>query len=370
LNRQLLVGGKEAFSAIINRIKDAKEEIIISMFIWRDDNIGNKIFEELVFAAERGVNVRIIKDKVGSIFEKEEENRKSFFHKNFSISTYVSQKIISFLYFRYLDKCIDKNENHILSKISDNLKILLDIDNFRYDHSKYYLIDNKYLILGGMNIEDKEIILDKKNRLYSDYMVEIGNIEEIKQFKNIIVNNNFRSDLPFRIFFINNREAKVFSIKKKILELFDKAKISIDIEMAYWGDKEITAKIIEVARKGIPISIITSKDANLQDDYNKQVMSYILNMTNNEVKVYLSERMVHSKLLCIDKNAIFFGSANFNDQSLTKLSELNVLIENDMKIIKKWLFARTEHLKECHLIEDYKQLKYNKILSFFESIFC
>jgi len=370
LNKQLLVNGKEAFSVIINRIKDAKEEIIISMFIWRDDNIGNKIFEELVFAAERGVNIRIIKDKVGSIFEKEEENRRSFFHKNFSISTYISQKIISFIYFGYLDKCIYKNENNLLSKILDNSKIVLDIDKFRYDHSKYYLIDNKYLILGGMNIEDKEIVLDKKNRLYSDYMVEIRNIDEIKQFKNIIINKDFSDSPPLSIFFFNNRESKKFLIKNKILELFDNAKISIDIEMAYWGDKEIIAKIIEVVRKGIPISIIISKNANLQNDYNKQVMSYILSMTNNGVKVYLSERMVHSKLLCIDKSSIFFGSANFNTQSLTKLSELNVLIENDMEIIKKWLHARTEHLKECHLIKDYKQLKYNRILSFFESIFC
>jgi cardiolipin synthase len=86
LESDLLVNSREAFSLIINRIQNAKEEIIISMFIWRDDLIGNKIAEELINAAERGVRVSITKDKVGSIFEKEEENKKSFFHKHFDIN--------------------------------------------------------------------------------------------------------------------------------------------------------------------------------------------------------------------------------------------------------------------------------------------
>jgi cardiolipin synthase len=101
-----------------------------------------------------------------------------------------------------------------------------------------------------------------------------------------------------------------------------------------------------------------------------KVMSSILRKTNNDVKVYLSKRMVHSKLLCIDRSSLFFGSANFNSQGMKKVSELNVLIENDKEIIKKWLDARIEHLKECSLIMDYRELSYNKVFSFLESIYC
>ena len=368
MSTQLLVNGKEAFPLIINRIQNAKKEIIISMFIWRDDDIGNRIIEELIHAADKGVNVRIIKDKVGSIFEKEEENKRSFFHKDFNLKTYISQKVLSFLYFDYLDTCTNKIQNPRLLKMLNNPKISLDISKLKHDHSKYYLIDNRYLVLGGINIEDKELLFDKKNRKYSDYMVEIQGASEIEQFKAALVNSNLNNYSNSGAFYVNNRQLKIFEIKKKILELFDRANISIDIEMAYWGDKDISEKIIEVANKGISISIITSKDANLQNDYNMKVIENILKRTNHAVKVYLSDRMVHSKLLCIDKKSIFLGSANFNVQCLTKLSELNVLVENDMGVIKKWLDSRTKHLKECRLIKDYQELKYNKVLALVEGI--
>jgi len=362
----LLINGREAFPLIINRIQNAKEEIIISMFIWRDDSIGNKIAEEVINAAERGVRVSITKDKVGSIFEKEEENKESFFHKHFDIKTYLNQKVLSILYFGYLDERTNRLENPKLLQMLTHPRISLNIDKLRYDHSKYYLIDGKYLILGGINIEDKEIFYDKKNRKYSDYMVEITSKDDIVQFQDTVVNRKHGNYSSLKTFWINNRDFKVFEIKENLFELFDRAETSIDIEMAYWGDNDVTNKVIEVANKGIDISIITSRDANLQNDYNMKVMSSILERTNNDVKVYLSKRMVHSKLLCIDKSILFFGSANFNSQGMEKVSELNVLIENDMKVIKKWLAARTEHLQECSSIMDYRELKYNKVFSFLE----
>ena len=370
MNNKLLVNGEEAFPLIIDRIQKAEEEIIISMFIWRDDSIGNQMAEAVINAAERDVRVSIIKDKIGSIFEKEEENKKSFFHWKPEIRTYLSQKILSFLYFRYLDENHKGPENPKLGQMQNIPKISLDIDKLRYDHSKYYLIDNKYLILGGMNIEDKELYDDKKNRKYFDYMVEIQNENDIEQFREIVVNDKQPNYSSPKIFYINNRDANVFEIKREILELLDRAERSIDIEMAYWGDKDVTNKIVEAADKGLDISIMVSKESNLQNDFNMKTMSSILRRTDNAVKVYLSPRMVHSKFLCIDKSILFFGSANFNRQGLENLSELNILIENNKEAINTWLAAREKHLKECNLILDYRELRYNKILSFIERMYC
>lgn len=298
MDSKLLVNGREAFSLIVKRIQDAKEEILISMFIWRDD------------------------------------------------------------------------ENPAFLQMLTHPKISLNIDTLRNDHSKYYLIDGRYLILGGMNIEDKEMFYDIKNRKYSDYMIEITSKNEIAQFKDIVINGKRLDYSSSKIFYINNRDLKFFEIKEKLFELFDRAKKSIDIEMAYWGDKDVTNRVIEAAAKGLAVSVLTSRDANLQNDYNMKVMSSILRRTNNNVKVYLSKRMVHSKLLCIDRGILFLGSANFNSRGMKKVSELNALIKNDKEMINKWLDARTEHLKECHSIMEYRELQYNKVFSFLESIYC
>ena len=326
--------------------------------------------EAVINAAERGVRVNIIKDKVGSIFEMEEENKKSFFHRKTDRRTYLSQKIMSFMYFRYLDQAHEGSENPKLRQMQNNPRILLDIDKLRYDHSKYYLIDNRYLILGGMNIEDKELYYDKKNRKYSDYMVEIQNENDIEQFREIVVKEKQSGYSSQKIFYINNRDANIFEIKRKVLELMDRAESSIDIEMAYWGHNDITNKIVEASGKGLDISIIMSKESNLQNDFNMKTMSSILRRTNNAVKVYLSPGMVHSKLLCLDKSILFFGSANFNRQGLENLSELNILIENNKEAINTWSAAREKHLQECDRIPDFRELKYNKLFSFIERIYC
>ena len=75
-NFTLLIDGKNAFNEIINSINNAKKSVKINMFIWRDDNIGNKIALALLNSANRGVNVEISVDRYGIICEKTEECRK------------------------------------------------------------------------------------------------------------------------------------------------------------------------------------------------------------------------------------------------------------------------------------------------------
>jgi cardiolipin synthase len=341
------------------------------MFIWRDDVIGNEIASELIHAANREVKIHIIKDKVGSIFEKEEEHKTSFFHREFNFKTFFEQKILAFLYFRYLKERPRLQANQKLAEMLNHPNITVDRDQLRYDHSKYYLIDSKYLITGGINIEDKELFHDLKQRSYADYMIEIASAADILRFKEIVLNKQHGNDAAPKNFYVNDNALRVFEIKPKIIELFDHAQQSIDIEMAYWGDKDITNKIIERANNGIAVSIITSREANILNNYNMKVMRQILKKTDNKVKVYLSEKMVHSKFLCIDQKLLFVGSANFNQPGMTKVAELNVLIENDNHAIAKWLAARAEHLKVCQLILDYRESpKYNSLVSFLEGFFC
>ena len=366
----LLINGKEAFPTIIHRIKNAKREIIISMFIWRDDVIGNEIADALLNAANRGVKINITKDKVGSIFEKEEENKTSFFHREFDFRTFFERKIVAFLYFRYLKERPGATENRKWNDILNHPNIAVDRDQLRYDHSKYYLVDDKYLITGGINIEDKELFHDMKGRSYADYMIEIDGENDILTFKEIVINKKYGDSVSPKNFYVNDNKDQIFEIKPKIIELLDQARETIDIEMAYWGDKDIIQKIIERADQGIAVSIITSQEANLQNDYNMKVMRQILKKTANKVKVYLSEKMVHSKFMCIDQQLLFFGSANFNRPGMEKVAELNVLIENDNHAIAKWLAAREEHLKVCQLTTDYRELKYNRLVSFLEGFFC
>ena len=94
----LLVDGKNAFPAIISEIEKAEKSLEINMFIWRDDEIGNRLAECVLRAADRGVDVFCSVDRYGSIFEHAEEAKKSFFHKSTSLTEKIKIKSLQFFY--------------------------------------------------------------------------------------------------------------------------------------------------------------------------------------------------------------------------------------------------------------------------------
>ena len=68
-NSTLLVDGTAAFDEILRCIDAADRSIIINMFIWRNDPIGNRLAKAILRAAQRGVRVTISVDRVGMILE-------------------------------------------------------------------------------------------------------------------------------------------------------------------------------------------------------------------------------------------------------------------------------------------------------------
>ena len=71
-------GAAMTFDRVIRLIQNASESIVIHMFVWRNDEIGNQIGREILAAADRGVKIHIKKDVGASMYERIEMNRKSF----------------------------------------------------------------------------------------------------------------------------------------------------------------------------------------------------------------------------------------------------------------------------------------------------
>ena len=95
---ELLINGQQAFPEIIRCMESAKETIIINMFIWRDDAIGNRMAEAVLKAADAGVKVRISIDRYGAVLEKSEESKRSFFHKRQSLMEKIKIRGLELVY--------------------------------------------------------------------------------------------------------------------------------------------------------------------------------------------------------------------------------------------------------------------------------
>jgi len=366
-------GGKEAFPRIIEQIEKAEKSIVITMFVWREDKIGNQIAEKLLEAANRGVNIHIIKDKLGMVFELAEENKKSLFHNEFDFILMIKAMFIDRFYpMEGKSKYHKQTKSPIYQQLIHNENIKTDKDNVRNDHSKYYIFDESTLITGGMNIEDKSIYTDVEGKEYIDFMVELNSKNYVEKFYDKINYVNWQNQEAGIEFIVNlkNNIKSNFEIKDKILELLSSAQKSVTLLMAYIGEKEVTDKIIEIANKGIEITILLPEKANLQNDLNMKTLKKLMKETDNKINAYLSKKMVHAKMIIIDEKIVTLGSANINKNGMTKLSELNVLLDksNYRGFDEKLKTSLEENFKDAAKVTNTDTIKYNPIRALIEQI--
>ena len=364
----LLVDGKEAFPSILSAIDHAKKNIHINMFIWRDDNIGNEIGKACLEAANRGVKVFISIDRYGVVLEKSEESKKSFFHKKQSI---IEKIKIQALKIFYPMKGSSKDCKDVLSelykKIMNHPNIVVSNDIFKADHSKYYIIDDEILFLGGINIVDKENGADMQGRSYQDYMVKISGSSYVSAFKTKIEKGiDIADDYSFGI---NSKEIspRLFEMENIYLNMINNCNSNLEITMAYFSPlKKFTKAIINAYKRGVKITILIPTWANYQNDTNRKTIKKLMKKTNDGIKVYFSPKMVHTKLMIAD-DLISFGSTNITKKAFKQLNELNLcLIKKNCPFIYHLLDSIISNYQLSKEIKTYKEIKYNPIMAFIE----
>ena len=90
----------------------------------------------------------------------------------------------------------------------------------------------------------------------------------------------------------------------------------------------------------------------------------------NKINAYLSKKMVHAKMIIIDDKIVTFGSCNINKNSMTKLSELNILINllSCKEFDEKLKISLEENFENTVKITNADMIKYNAVKAFIEQI--
>ena len=366
----LLVDGKNAFPEILSCIESAQKSLVINMFIWRDDAIGNRLAETVLRAAERGVQVTLSIDRYGVVLEKAEECKKSFFHKKLTFVERIKIAALKGFYPMPGAPKRAKDEYTLLYEaIANHPNITLDTNRFKADHSKFYIIDEEILIFGGINVEDKENGEDMQGRAYQDYMVKIVGKAHVASF---LEKRTTGRDIAEDYFFgLNLKEGKTrrFEMEELYLQMINSAKERLYITMAYFSPlKRFMQAIVKAWERGVEIVLMIPRRANFQDDTNRKTVKKLLKATKNGVTVYFSPKMVHTKMV-INDGYISFGSTNITKKAFCQLDELNLFVQNEpCDFQKKLLKSVRENYEISEKIIDYKQIKYNKLRAFFEGM--
>ena len=325
----LLVNGKRAFPEIIRCIEAAKTAGEINMFIWRDDRIGNCMAQAVLAAADRGVQVYISVDRYGVVLEKCEECKRSFFHKEQTLTEKMKSRLLEVFYPENTQPGAVRDERTPLyQRIMAHPNIRVSADVFKADHSKFYIIDDRILFLGGVNIEDKENGQDLSGRIYGDYMAKLEGTEFVRAFREKLATG--RDTLEDVFFGLNRKEPlRRFEMEELYLDLINGAKEELHITMAYFSPlKHFVEAILAAHRRGVKVTVLIPQRANFQNDSNRRTICKLLKESQGGIRVLLSPKMLHTKLVMNEKT-ISFGSTNITKKAFNQLNELNLFVPND-----------------------------------------
>ena len=367
----LLETGRNAFPEIIRQIRSAGQEIILHMFIWREDRIGLEIAGELLKAADRGVSIVIEKDRYGLLLEYGEESQRSFCHSPDLWERIQIKALCLFCNRDLYRNRLQTDRCDLYRRLKEHPNVIMTDNRKTEDHSKYFIFDRRIMILGGINIEDKEYFRDAKGRVYFDYMVRISDSEIISRFLEKRESPKKKNDL----FLVNMKEpVRNFELKKSFLELIDEAERELVIVMAYFApERDILAAIRHALKRGVKVRILISRSANYNNDTNMLTVSKLLGYrhvcsdgkTDGKLSVFLTDYMLHAKLIMNEKR-ILTGSCNINHKSFNRLGELCIAVDNDSPFACQVRASVEELFRSSAQAENRRDILFNPFMAAIE----
>lgn len=363
--------GAAAFDEILRCMDTARSSIVINMFIWRDDTIGNRLAQAVLRAADRGVQVTISVDRVGMIMELCEETQRSFFHTNPGIYEMLQIGVLRWSYpLNHAGADTEPTCSGLSEKLLSHPNIVVDKDRKKNDHSKFYIIDGQILIFGGINVEDKECGSDCAGRQYQDYMLKLEGEEYVRTFLDKLEQNRDTSDAYS--FPMNNKTIRppAFGMYDRFLSIINGAQKELVIVMAYFAPiKSVIRAIVAAWQRGVHIRILIPENANFQNNSNRKTMSLLMKCCHNEIEVRLSPKMVHTKLI-FNENSVMFGSCNITNRAFFQLGEVNIDLKNeDTPLIRHLKDSVEENWSLSQPVEDYRRIGYSPVIAWVEGRF-
>lgn len=307
--------GRQKFDALIADIEAAEHHIHLVYYIVRDDELGRRLMRALTAKAAAGVEVRFLYDHIGSSWLPDR------FFKKFRAA---GGKEAAFFPSRipYL-----------------NLKI-----NYR-NHRKLAIIDGKTGYIGGFNIGDEYLGLNKHFGEWRDTHLKVRGGAVLQMQAQFLLDWNLAaagkmqlSDMYFpdprgvsghigMQLVASGPDTEYQEIKNAYIKMIYAARCSVCLQTPYFvPDDSLLTALRVAALSGVEVSImLPSKPDHFFVYWATQ--SYLGELLASGIKVYLYEKgFLHAKTLVVDSNVASVGTANLDIRSFKLNFEMNAFI--------------------------------------------
>jgi cardiolipin synthase len=310
---QLLINGEQTFAYIFQGIKAAKHFVLVQFYIINDGELGRRLQQALILKAKEGVRIYFLYDEIGSSSLKDR---------------FLSpMKEVGIECSRFNPK-----------KFKRRLQL-----NFR-NHRKLVVIDGETCFIGGHNVGDEYLGLDPNIGFWRDTHVQIDGpatlaaqlsfVEDWYWAQQTILDlkwQTYRSEKNTKVLIIPSGPADTIeTMSLSFVHLILSAKKRIWIATPYFiPDLKVMGALQLAALKGLDIRILLP-EKNDNAIIALATRSYVSELSELGITfLQYQQGFMHQKVMLIDSDLSYMGSANLDNRSLRINFELNALIECD-----------------------------------------
>ncbi|SFL06453.1 cardiolipin synthase [Paenibacillus sp. 1_12] len=343
----IFIDGKVKFDSLFQDIRNAKKEINVQYYIFQPDALGGQFRDELIKKAKEGVIVRVLYDDIGS-----RRITRSFFNELLSYGGEVEAFYPSF--FRLVNFRIN-NRNH----------------------RKLCIIDGEISYIGGFNVGDEYLGLDKKMGYWRDTHLRItgGAVDQIQSRFILDWNKaaNRKNMNPDKFFFRSEKHngnsavqiitsgpnSRTEHLKNMYLRLMMTAQKSIYIQTPYFiPDSSFMDACKMALLSGVDVRIMIPNKPDHLFVYSA-TLAHVGELLPYGVKILQYEKgFMHAKTIVVDQEVASVGTANIDTRSFRLNFEVNALVydENVAKQLHDLFLQDSEVCSEL-TIERYESRK-------------
>ena len=332
---KIFTSGEDKFKHYLQDLEIAQEYIHIQYYIFEDDKLGNRVKEDLLRCARRGIQIRILYDDVGCWSVK-----KRFFKEMQDAGIAVRP---------FLEITFPQLASRI---------------NYR-NHRKITVIDGKIGYIGGMNIADRYVEGTKWGTWRDTHLrIEGPAVRGLQLLFAVDWSYECKEVLSDSRFFPPVADkgksgiqiapggpiGEWSNIAMLFLKAITNAKKNVYIQTPYFLPTESLVKALQtaaLAKVDVRLMIPERSDSTV---LRFASFSYITEMLRAGVKVYFYQPgILHSKTIIIDDELCSVGSTNFDFRSFEHNFEANAFIyDREVNSEMKRIFL--EDQQQCRRI--------------------
>ena len=351
---RLFYNGKDAFDSILEDIKGAKHSIYMEYFIWKSDELGEKIKNLLLKKAKEGVKIKLLFDGVGA----------------FNLSRKYKKEL---------------KMAGIEARFFLDVKFSITKLNYR-NHRKMTIVDNEILHTGGMNVGQEYIDGGKRFSSWRDTNARfIGEITA--QYLAIFVTDwlnsggkySFGEDVKGEA--VHELEEQKPIDKQKKLEylmqvsssgpdtewttlkyLYSKmiatAKTEVLIQSPYFvPDTDLISQLKMAALSGVKIKIMITGVPDKKMPY-WIAETFFEELIEAGIEIFRYKAgFLHSKNVIVDEKISTMGTCNFDMRSF----EINYEVNSVFYSVEISKDLKTQFLKDLEVCERFDEARLKKV---------